>query len=75
MPTAIVDLSYLRASGRESVQNDLREYTVLLTFELIYEISTSSDGSDSCTYFKKLAGLNLAHSCAGQFAQRRSQDE
>jgi hypothetical protein len=62
MPTAIIDFSYLRASERNALKTDLRGYTVLLTFELMYEISTNSDGVNPCDYCKRLAGLNLVHS-------------
>jgi hypothetical protein len=62
MPTAIIDLSYLRASGRDGLQKDLGGYTILLTSELVYEVSTDSDRGNSWPYFKKLDGLNLVHS-------------
>jgi hypothetical protein len=64
MPIAIVDLSYLKASGRDALQSNLRGYTVLLTFELVYEVSTDSHRNNSWPYFKRLAGLNLVHSCS-----------
>jgi hypothetical protein len=62
MPIAIVDFSYLRASVRDALQNDLRGYTVLLTSELIYEVATDSHRHSSWPYFKKLDGLNVVHS-------------
>jgi hypothetical protein len=55
-------LSYLKASGRDALQSNLRGNTVLLTFELMYEVSTDSHRNNSWPYFKRLAGLNVVHS-------------
>jgi hypothetical protein len=55
----ILDLSYLTASSRERVQNTLHGKTVLITFELIYEIMTNSRGKNPREFLDKLVGLNL----------------
>jgi hypothetical protein len=62
MPTAILDFSYLTGTRRVDLENALGGYTVLLTFELLYEISTNSQGIDPSKYLQRLKVLNLVHS-------------
>ena len=62
MPTVIVDLSYLKASRGDAVRSALHGYTVLISFELIYEMKTNSRGDDPRMYLDKLVGLELVHS-------------
>jgi hypothetical protein len=59
MPIAIVDLSYLVASKPEAVRSALQGYTVLVTFELIYEMMTNSRGKNPRQFLDKLAGLDV----------------
>ncbi|HVT90664.1 MAG TPA: hypothetical protein VHD56_17545 [Tepidisphaeraceae bacterium] len=59
MPRIIVDFSYLKGSGRDAMRNDLSGYTVLITFELIYEIMTNSDKHNPRMYLDRLVGLDL----------------
>jgi hypothetical protein len=62
MHMVIVDKSYLDKSKACDVKSALNDYTVLLTFELIYEIMTDSQARDPRAYLDKLVGLDLVTS-------------
>ena len=64
MPSVIVDLSYLTACNAGDVRHALYGHTVVITFELIYEIMTNFENLNPRTYLDKLVGLDLVHSRA-----------